>query len=160
MKPRINHRTESHPLFSFDLLSYCALQIDFCMQSRENQKKQTIRVERDSLERLSRSRSSSPSLHHNLFKMQVLVSTETRKDCLSMYLLTQLFSHFHQLLHGPNLNLLGTREPEKYGTQTLKDIVDDLHLQATKLKDLNGNSVEVEAFQTNHEGQLIDAIHA
>jgi len=56
------------------------------------------------------------------------------------------------VVHGPNLNLLGKREPEIYGTQTLADIDADLALVA---KDL---CVEIEAVQSNHEGELIDRI--
>lgn len=58
------------------------------------------------------------------------------------------------LLNGPNLNLLGSREPEVYGRQTLKDIED--HLRT--LTDAAG--VALEAFQSNHEGALIDQIQA
>ena len=58
------------------------------------------------------------------------------------------------VIHGPNLNLLGTREPDVYGTETLADI--DAAL-AEAGAGLNG---EVECFQSNHEGELIDRIHA
>ena len=58
------------------------------------------------------------------------------------------------VLHGPNLNLLGTREPEVYGRTTLADIDADLDLQGA------AHGVEVETFQSNHEGQLIDKIQA
>ncbi len=58
-----------------------------------------------------------------------------------------------QVLHGPNLNLLGTREPEVYGSTTLEEI--DAELTALG-KD---RSVEVQCFQSNHEGALIDRVH-
>ena len=58
------------------------------------------------------------------------------------------------LLHGPNLNLLGQREPEIYGTATLDDYV------AATVAAADSHGLEVEWFQTNHEGQLVDAIHA
>jgi 3-dehydroquinate dehydratase-2 len=57
------------------------------------------------------------------------------------------------VLHGPNLNLLGTREPETYGSQTLADI-------NAELIDL-GNSlgVKLATYQSNHEGELVDRLH-
>ena len=58
------------------------------------------------------------------------------------------------LLHGPNLNLLGQREPHIYGTATLDDYV------AVTAAAAAAASHELEAFQSNHEGALIDAIHA
>jgi 3-dehydroquinate dehydratase II len=57
------------------------------------------------------------------------------------------------LLHGPNLNLLGTREPSVYGTDTLADHV------ATTERAAAAHGLAVEAFQSNHEGALVDAIH-
>ncbi|WP_252108009.1 MULTISPECIES: type II 3-dehydroquinate dehydratase [unclassified Halomonas] len=58
------------------------------------------------------------------------------------------------VLHGPNLNLLGTRQPEIYGADTLDDVNNRLREAAL----LAG--WEVVCFQSNHEGALIDAIHA
>ncbi len=58
------------------------------------------------------------------------------------------------LVNGPNLNLLGTREPEVYGSDTLSDIVAHAEHIANKF------DFEVRPFQSNHEGELIDAIHA
>lgn len=57
------------------------------------------------------------------------------------------------ILHGPNLNLLGTREPEVYGSMTLDDINKRLMEFGKEL------SVEVKCLQSNHEGALIDALH-
>ncbi|MEU4015768.1 type II 3-dehydroquinate dehydratase [Microbacterium sp. NPDC028030] len=58
------------------------------------------------------------------------------------------------LVNGPNLNLLGTREPELYGTSTLADVE---RLTADAAAEFG---FEVRAVQSNHEGVLIDAIHA
>ncbi len=58
------------------------------------------------------------------------------------------------VVHGPNLNLLGTREPEHYGRVTLADINIGLARMA------EGAGVELEAFQSNHEGALIERLHA
>jgi 3-dehydroquinate dehydratase-2 len=56
------------------------------------------------------------------------------------------------VIQGPNLNLLGTREPEVYGTATLKDI-------HQKLEELaQAQSVDLNTYQSNHEGELIDRI--
>ncbi len=58
------------------------------------------------------------------------------------------------IINGPNLNLLGTREPEIYGKTTLKDIEMQLKDRAEKL------NVEIECFQSNHEGEIVDKIHS
>ena len=58
------------------------------------------------------------------------------------------------LLHGPNLNLLGQREPDIYGTATLQDYVDAASSAASAF------GLTIEALQSNHEGALVDAIHA
>ena len=58
------------------------------------------------------------------------------------------------VLHGPNLNLLGTREPAVYGSATLPDIEHELTKVAA---DAGGR---LQSFQSNHEGALIDRVHA
>ena len=57
------------------------------------------------------------------------------------------------LLHGPNLNLLGDREPAVYGMATLDDHVDSARAAAKE------RGLELEHLQSNHEGVLVDAIH-
>lgn len=56
------------------------------------------------------------------------------------------------VIHGPNLNLLGTREPDKYGDKTLEDINQELSTLAYEL------GVEIEFFQSNCEGELVSKI--
>ena len=58
------------------------------------------------------------------------------------------------VLNGPNLNLLGTREPDVYGRATLPDI------EATLAREAAARGATVACFQSNHEGALIDRIHA
>jgi len=56
------------------------------------------------------------------------------------------------VIHGPNLNLLGTREPEVYGKETLKDINSSLSKIAKEA------GMNIKFFQSNHEGEIVDAI--
>jgi len=58
------------------------------------------------------------------------------------------------LLNGPNLNLLGTREPETYGASTLADV------EQAALAQAKAAGAQLACFQSNHEGALIDRIHA
>lgn len=57
------------------------------------------------------------------------------------------------VINGPNLNLLGTREPDIYGSETLEQIMQQLSAEAAQI------GVAIEAFQSNGEGALIDRIH-
>ena len=56
------------------------------------------------------------------------------------------------VLNGPNLNLLGTREPQIYGYTTMDDIIEDLQNRFS--------GIEIEYFQSNSEGEIIDKLHA
>jgi 3-dehydroquinate dehydratase-2 len=58
------------------------------------------------------------------------------------------------VLHGPNLNLLGSREPQVYGATTLEQI------NATLVAQASAHGARLTAFQSNHEGALIDRVHA
>ncbi|MGH2560678.1 MAG: type II 3-dehydroquinate dehydratase [Thermomicrobiales bacterium] len=60
------------------------------------------------------------------------------------------------VLNGPNLNLLGTREPHLYGSTTLADIESRLRSVASDVRP----PVEIETFQSNHEGALVDCIQS
>jgi 3-dehydroquinate dehydratase-2 len=57
------------------------------------------------------------------------------------------------VLNGPNLNLLGTREPEVYGADTLDAVLDRMR------RHVEGRDVELRAVQSNVEGELVDALH-
>ncbi len=57
------------------------------------------------------------------------------------------------VIHGPNLNMLGQREPEVYGSLTLDEINQRLQDYAS------GQDIDLRVFQSNHEGSLIDALH-
>ena len=56
------------------------------------------------------------------------------------------------VINGPNLNMLGQREPEKYGNITLETIINNLN------KIAQAEGITIEAFQSNHEGEIIDKI--
>lgn len=56
------------------------------------------------------------------------------------------------VINGPNLNLLGTREPEKYGTKTLEDIENLLQNMALE------NNLKLSFYQSNHEGEIVDIL--
>lgn len=56
------------------------------------------------------------------------------------------------VIHGPNLNMLGMREPDIYGRQTLEEINADLQARAERLE------LQIETFQSNHEGDMVDKI--
>lgn len=56
------------------------------------------------------------------------------------------------VIHGPNLNMLGTREPDIYGHQTLEEINRALKAQADRL------GLDIEIYQSNHEGDIVDQI--
>ena len=58
------------------------------------------------------------------------------------------------VMNGPNINMLGIREPEIYGSRTYDDLVNIIRTEAAKL------GVEVECFQSNHEGTMVDIIQS
>ena len=64
------------------------------------------------------------------------------------------------VLNGPNLNLLGSREPEKYGTATLADMQKGVEAAAARTAEQGGLSVGVTFFQSNSEGALIDRVQS
>lgn len=58
------------------------------------------------------------------------------------------------IINGPNINMLGIREPDIYGTTTYNDLVNMIHDYCTK------NHIEAEVYQSNHEGDLVDKIQS
>jgi len=58
------------------------------------------------------------------------------------------------VINGPNLNMLGIREPKHYGKETYSQLVQKIKNHCAK------NNIEVEVFQSNHEGELVDAIQS
>ena len=81
-------------------------------------------------------------------RAQVQASTQTSAQGLAQALDRPVIL----VIHGPNLNLLGTREPHIYGQSTLPEVDNDLKARGAEL------GVSVETFQSNHEGLLIDRI--
>lgn len=57
------------------------------------------------------------------------------------------------VINGVNLNMLGIREPEKYGSMTLKDLEKELYAYSFEL------GINIEAYQSNHEGEIVEKIH-
>lgn len=57
------------------------------------------------------------------------------------------------IINGVNMNMLGLREPEKYGAMTLQDLEKDLYAFSFEL------GVDIETFQSNHEGEIVEKIH-
>ncbi len=58
------------------------------------------------------------------------------------------------VINGVNMDMLGLREPEKYGSMTLKDLEKDLYAFSFE------NGIDIETFQSNHEGQIVEKIHS
>ena len=58
------------------------------------------------------------------------------------------------VINGVNMNMLGTREPEKYGYTTLKDLEKDLYAYSFEL------GIDIETFQSNHEGEIVEKIQS
>lgn len=58
------------------------------------------------------------------------------------------------VINGVNMNMLGVREPEKYGTMTLKELEKDLYAYSFEL------GIDIETFQSNHEGEIVEKIHS
>ena len=58
------------------------------------------------------------------------------------------------IINGVNMNMLGIREPEKYGTTTLKDLEKDLYAYSFEL------GIDIETYQSNHEGEIVEKIQS
>ena len=58
------------------------------------------------------------------------------------------------VINGVNMNMLGIREPEKYGSMTLKDLEKELYAYSFEL------GIDIETFQSNHEGEIVEKIHS
>lgn len=58
------------------------------------------------------------------------------------------------VINGPNLNMLGVREPDVYGKENYKDLIDTINEKA------NAQGIDIEIFQSNHEGEIVDKIQA
>ncbi len=56
------------------------------------------------------------------------------------------------VINGPNMNMLGIREPEKYGSMTLKDLEKEIYAYSFEL------GIDIETFQSNHEGEIVEKI--
>ena len=58
------------------------------------------------------------------------------------------------IINGVNMNMLGIREPDKYGSMTIKDLEKDLYAYSFEL------GIDIETFQSNHEGEIVEKIHS
>ena len=101
----------------------------------------------------SSQRTKASQVAHTGFERRVKSTTQikNKKKLISLELLELLNI---LVLHGPNLNLLGQREPGIYGSATLNDINQLLEVEARALQ------VKISIQQSNHEGVLVDAIHS
>src|SRR5690606_18834537 len=68
-------------------------------------------------------------------------------------------AHKIYVLNGPNLNMLGIREPAIYGPETLDDVARMLEARAKEFSDRQGLQIAIDLRQSNHEGHLIDWLH-
>lgn len=100
-------------------------------------------------------RSELPRKESAKLQKQALLRLRRTQRHVKMTFQAQTFNGAKQilLLHGPNLNLLGYREPEKYGTETLASIEERAAAQAASY------GASLSALQSNHEGVVIDRIH-